>query len=87
MPKLSARFTEEVWQVIRAMPLDKAPGPDGFTTHFIQAAWDIIKADIMCAFNAFWYLDTRDSQEINGVLLVLLPKRADTRSKIFVSSL
>jgi hypothetical protein len=53
MPELSARFTEEVWQVIRAMPSDKAPGPDGFTTHFLQAAWDIIKADIMCAFNAF----------------------------------
>jgi hypothetical protein len=58
LPELSAHFTEqEVWQVIQAMPPDKALGPDRFTCHFLHTAWDIIKLDVMSAFNAFWYLD------------------------------
>lgn len=31
--------TEEVWNAIKAMPSDKAPGPDGFTGAFYKAAW------------------------------------------------
>ena len=38
---------EEVWQVIRDMPTDRAPGPDGFIGVFYQKAWGIIKKDIM----------------------------------------
>jgi hypothetical protein len=52
------RFTEfEVWGVIKSLPPDKAPGPDGFTTRFLQAAWPVIKADVMHAFDTFWYVD------------------------------
>jgi hypothetical protein len=76
--ELSACFMEqEVWQVIRAMPPYKALGPDGFMPRFLQATWDIIKLEIMSAFNAFWYLGTRYFQEINGTLLVLLSKKSD----------
>jgi hypothetical protein len=52
---LCNRFTEdEVWCMIRDMPPDKAPGPDGFTTHFLQCAWHIIQYDLMCVFDTFW---------------------------------
>jgi hypothetical protein len=33
--------------------------------------------DLMAAFEAFWYLDTRNFHAINEALMVLLPKSAD----------
>lgn len=41
-------------EVIKELPNDKAPGPDGFTGIFYKLAWDVIKPEIMNAFNAFW---------------------------------
>ena len=41
-------FTEEeILAVIKDMPSDKAPGPDGFIGLFFQKAWEIIKEDIV----------------------------------------
>jgi hypothetical protein len=42
---LDAPFTEDVWVTIKDMPLDKAPGPDGFTGRFNKSCWNIIKGD------------------------------------------
>jgi hypothetical protein len=42
-------YEEEVWSIIRAMRSDKASGPDGFTGRFFQAAWPIIKCDVLQA--------------------------------------
>jgi hypothetical protein len=54
LSSLADRFTEdEVFQVIRALPPDKAPGPDGFTTQFLQSTWEIIREFFMAAFDAF----------------------------------
>jgi mannosylglycoprotein endo-beta-mannosidase len=45
---LEAMFTtEEVWKVIRDMPSERAPGPDGFIGLFYQKAWGVIRNDIM----------------------------------------
>ena len=41
---------DEIWEAINDMPVDKAPGPDGFTGLFYKTAWSIVKADIMRAF-------------------------------------
>jgi hypothetical protein len=39
LSQLGERFTEEeVWTIIRALPPDKAPGPDGFTARFLHVA-------------------------------------------------
>jgi hypothetical protein len=51
---INSRFTkEEVWSVIRSLPLDKALGSDGFTVRFLQTAWPVFRHDVMCAFDAF----------------------------------
>jgi hypothetical protein len=51
---LGDRFSEgEVWAVIRALLPDKAPGSDRFTTRFLQVCWELIKPDVMAAFDAF----------------------------------
>lgn len=55
---------EEVWNVIQELPLDKAPGPDGFTGLFYRFAWPVIKHDVMRAFHALWTL--RWSQPVPG---------------------
>lgn len=37
---LSRTFTDkEVWDVIRVLPADSAPGPDGFPTSFYKVFW------------------------------------------------
>jgi hypothetical protein len=53
-------FEQEVWLVIKSLPPDKVPGPDGFSARFLQAAWPIIHHDLMLAFDSFWRLDSRN---------------------------
>jgi hypothetical protein len=44
---LSAPFTkQEIDEVIKCMPVDKAQGPDGFNGLFLKKSWNIIKEDI-----------------------------------------
>lgn len=75
---LDVEFTvDEVWETIKDMPNDKAPGPDGFTTLFYKVAWPIIKHDVMQAFNAFWSLDARSFHHLNDAYMVLLKKKCD----------
>jgi hypothetical protein len=40
---------EEVWGVIKELPPDRAPGPDGFIGAFYKKAWAHIKGEIMAA--------------------------------------
>jgi hypothetical protein len=78
LPGLNKRFTEhEILSVSRSMPLDKAPSPDGFTARFLQQTWEIIRLDIMKAFDAICHSDTRSFHLNNDVVMVLLPKSVD----------
>jgi hypothetical protein len=75
LSQLSKCFSkEEVWNVVKSLPADKVPGPDGFMARFLQAVWPVIKGDIMRAFDAFWYVDTRHFHSINDALMIVLPK-------------
>ena len=47
------------------MPNDWEPGPDSFTGLFYKTAWQVIKEDIMCAFQAIWSLDGRSFYLVN----------------------
>lgn len=60
LQELAEPFTEEeVEKIIKDIPLDRAPGSDGFTGLFLKVAWPVIKADVMRAFDAFSVMDTR----------------------------
>jgi hypothetical protein len=39
--------------MIKALPPDKVPGLDGFSTSFLQVAWPVIWHDLMLAFDLF----------------------------------
>jgi hypothetical protein len=41
--QLRITLEEEIWAAIRALPADKAPGPDGFTARFYQVCWPTSK--------------------------------------------
>lgn len=81
-------FTEEkVWSVIVDLPNDKAPRPDGFTELFYKRTWEMIKMDIMCAFNAFWSRDSRSFNHPNDAYMILLKKKEHwQKSKISAPS-
>jgi hypothetical protein len=75
---LDCCFSEkEVWDTIKELPSDRAPGPDGFTGLFYKMAWPIIKQDIMRAFHALWAIDGRSFYLVNQAYMVLLKKKAD----------
>lgn len=45
---LDAPFTEqEIHAVVKEMPLEKAPGPDGFIGTFYKKSWTVIKEDLV----------------------------------------
>jgi hypothetical protein len=73
-------FTEcEILSIIRSLPPDKAPGPDGFIGRFFQATCEIIRGNIMAAFDAFWLMDMRNLSSINDALLTLITKSAEAK--------
>jgi len=66
---------EEVWNTIKILPSDKAPGPDGFTGRFYKACWPIIKEDIMLAVSAVWNRKFVNLGVLNSAYITLLPKK------------
>jgi hypothetical protein len=68
---------EEVWGVIKELPVDRAPGPDGFVGAFYHKTWDIIKPEIMAAALKFYVGDGRGFNKINSAVITLVPKKPD----------
>lgn len=67
----------EVWDTVKALPMDKAPGPDGFTGRFYKVCWETIKLDIMHAVGALHGGDSRKLHLLNSAFMVLIPKKED----------
>jgi hypothetical protein len=65
----------EIRAAIAEMPAEKAPWPDGFTWVFYKECWDIIKRDIVLAFQCIHNQTTASLLKLNGALLTLLPKK------------
>lgn len=78
---LEVPFTEEeVWATIKEMPLDKAPGPDGFTGRFYKTCRNIIKEDVMSALRSIHRGHVFRFRLLNTTLISLLPKKQDALS-------
>lgn len=72
----SAPFThDEIDAVVRAMPPDRAPGPDGFNGHFLKCCWSIIKDDFYKLCDEF-YDSKLDIAGINEGFITLILKIA-----------
>ena len=70
----------EVWAAIKAMPSDRAPGPDGFTGAFFETAWPVIQNEVMEAIEVFSIGNTWNMGRLNSALVALLPKKVGANS-------
>lgn len=76
---LDAPFTvQEIEAVIKAMPPEKAPGPEDFIGCFYKKCWSIIKDDLTQAIMSFFNNQATKLHLINSANIVLLPKSLDT---------
>jgi hypothetical protein len=75
---LDAAISEdEVWDTIKSLPADRAPGPDGYTGRFFKSCWQLIKADFMAAILVLQQGDARKLWLLNSAYLTLIPKKAE----------
>eukprot|EP00253_Pinus_taeda_P013625 PITA_13625 len=68
--------TEEVIQVIWSMEADKAPGLDGFSIHFYQSCWEVIKSDLLKMIKGFM-IKAKIGGGIKSTFLALIPKETN----------
>jgi hypothetical protein len=74
LEELTTTFlSEEIDLVIKEMPSDRAPGPDGFNGMFFKKCWSIIKDDFHELARSF-YDGSLNLQNINGSYITLVPK-------------
>lgn len=71
---------DEIKKVISQIPQDKAPGPEGFTGHFYNKCWQIIKSDVIAAINSIYNQRCRDFDLLNKANIVLIPKKEGAES-------
>ncbi|WVZ76880.1 LOW QUALITY PROTEIN: hypothetical protein U9M48_024802 [Paspalum notatum var. saurae] len=64
---------EEVTGIIAKMPVDKAPGPNGFNGMFLKRCWQIIKADFLQLCSEF-FDSSRSLACLNSSFITLVPK-------------
>jgi hypothetical protein len=67
-------FSEEgIWQDVKLMPREKAPGHDGFTRHFFRECWQTIRHDLVAAVNSLY--SCNDLNLLIKASIILLPTR------------
>lgn len=64
---------EEIQAVIRAMPKNKASGPDGFAAEFYWEAWEVVGKDTIGAIQNF-FVSGRMLKQFNATTVSLIPK-------------
>lgn len=65
---------EEISKVLLRLNPNKAPGPDGFTSGFYKAAWEIVGSEVLISISQFFtssYIPTA----ANSTILSLVPKK------------
>lgn len=66
--------TEEIDDVVKHMPIDKAPGPDGFNGLFFKKCWPIIRKDFHALAHEF-YAERAQLANLNSSYITLIPKK------------
>lgn len=64
----------EIDSVVRSLPTDKAPGPNGFNAYFMKHCWTIICEDFYRLCEDFYYNHLR-LQSINGSHILYFLRR------------
>ena len=76
LDELTVPFTkDEIDNVNRTMPADRAPGPDGFNGSFLKSGWHIIKEDFYALCDQF-FDGGLNLESINDGYITLIPKVA-----------
>jgi hypothetical protein len=65
---------EEIDDIVKNMPTDKSPGPDGFNGAFLKHCWPFIKDEFYKLFFAF-HEGNLYIQSINSAFITLIPKK------------
>lgn len=65
---------EEIDLVIKRMPNDKAPGPDGFNGLFLKKCWQFVREDFYQLCNDF-HAERVNMESINTSYITLVPKK------------
>jgi hypothetical protein len=69
---------EEMDLVIKYMPADKAPGPDGFNGLFLKKCWHIVAEDFYRVANDF-HAGIISLESLNSSFITLVPKKMPLR--------
>ncbi|XP_058108842.1 uncharacterized protein LOC131251865 [Magnolia sinica] len=70
---LTPRSMEEVWEAIKEIPKDGAPGPNGFSSAFFTSSWPIVRQDLHKAACAFLEGSSMP-RAFSSTLICLIPK-------------
>jgi hypothetical protein len=74
LDSLEVPFSDkEIEDIIKELPNEKSPGPDGFNNEFIKACWPIIGSEIKCLIQDF-YEEKINLESIHASLITLIPK-------------
>lgn len=65
---------EEINDVVKNLPIDKSPGPDGFNNEFLKACWDNIGEDVRQLIMDF-HAGNVALESINTSFITLIPKK------------
>ena len=63
----------EIHAAMKSINPNKSPGPDGFTSHFYIATWDIVGDDVLKAVHSF-FSSAKLLREINATYIALVLK-------------
>ena len=80
MEDLDVDFSQqEVETVIKSLPNNHAPGPDGFNGLLIKKCWHIVKDDFIKLFRDF-SCHNIDLRSINSSIIALIPKKDNPKT-------
>ena len=67
---------DEIFQVVRDLEGDKAPGLDGFTMAFYHHCWRVVEKDVLAVFEEFFQY-CKFEKSLSATFIALIPKKND----------